>query len=109
MHRPARSRRRRKETAARRRFLAGLTLVTATIAAAGVALSLIDRVPAEMGDADVQTGSLQALVSGPAEAAPPTDAQRAVFPYSVVPGGVDSVSELRQAIATDSVVAEHYK
>jgi hypothetical protein len=109
MHRPVRSRRRRKETAARRRFLAGLTLVTAAIAAAGVAVSLIDRVPAEMDDAEVTTVSLQPAVSGPAETAPPTDAHRAVFPYSIVPGGVDSVSELRKAIATDSVVAEHYK
>jgi hypothetical protein len=38
-----------------------------------------------------------------------TDAARTVFPYSVIPGGVNSVDELRSAIATDAIVADHYK
>jgi hypothetical protein len=38
----------------------------------------------------------------------PTAAQRAVFPYSVVPGGVRDAQELRGAVAADPVVAEHY-
>ncbi|HYT65239.1 MAG TPA: hypothetical protein VEL51_02385 [Vicinamibacterales bacterium] len=45
----------------------------------------------------------------PLDASLPGVPQRAVFPYSVVPGGVESVSELRKAIATDPVVADHYK
>jgi len=38
-----------------------------------------------------------------------TDVQRTVFPYSVIPGGVNSVDELRSAIAADAIVADHYK
>src|SRR5690242_8970729 len=34
--------------------------------------------------------------------------RRVVYPYSVVPGGVASTEELRDAIAHDPVVAEHY-
>ena len=33
---------------------------------------------------------------------------RAVFPYSVIPGGVGSVAELKYAVAHDPVVAAHY-
>ena len=36
------------------------------------------------------------------------ESRRAVFPYSVVPGGVRDASELRSAAAKDPVVAEHY-
>lgn len=34
--------------------------------------------------------------------------RRPVFPYSVIPGGVESSDELKNAIARDSVVAKHY-
>jgi hypothetical protein len=34
--------------------------------------------------------------------------RRLVYPYSIVPGGVTSADELRQAAAHDSVVASHY-
>ncbi len=34
--------------------------------------------------------------------------KRAVYPYSVIPGGVESVEELKNAIASDSVVSAHY-
>ena len=34
--------------------------------------------------------------------------RRLVYPYSIVPGGVSSADELRQAAAHDSVVASHY-
>jgi hypothetical protein len=44
----------------------------------------------------------------PIETSLATSSQRAVFPYSVVPGGVDSVDELRSAIAGDPIVAHHY-
>ena len=33
---------------------------------------------------------------------------RPLFPYSIVPGGVESAKELRNAVAHDPVVAEHY-
>lgn len=37
-----------------------------------------------------------------------SDSTRAVYPYSVIPGGVESASELRNSVAHDPVVAEHY-
>jgi hypothetical protein len=40
--------------------------------------------------------------------ATPGAAHRAVFPYSVVPGGVRDAQELRSAVGADPVVAEHY-
>jgi hypothetical protein len=36
------------------------------------------------------------------------ESRRAVFPYSVIPGGVRDANELRAAAAKDPVVAEHY-
>jgi hypothetical protein len=33
---------------------------------------------------------------------------RAIYPYSVIPGGVESAAELRNSVTRDSVVAEHY-
>ena len=36
------------------------------------------------------------------------DSARAIYPYSVIPGGVDSAAELRNSITHDPVVAEHY-
>lgn len=33
---------------------------------------------------------------------------RPLYPYSVIPGGVESVAELRNAVANDPVVAAHY-
>jgi hypothetical protein len=43
-----------------------------------------------------------------ASAANISNANRAVYPYSVIPGGADSSEELRQAVDSDRVVAEHY-
>lgn len=34
---------------------------------------------------------------------------RPIYPYSVIPGGVYSVEELQNAVATDAVVREHYR
>jgi hypothetical protein len=33
---------------------------------------------------------------------------RAIYPYSVIPGGVESAAELRNSVTRDPVVAEHY-
>jgi hypothetical protein len=38
----------------------------------------------------------------------PTGHSRTVYPYSVVVGGAQSPQELREAVATDPVVAQHY-
>ena len=37
-----------------------------------------------------------------------SDSARAIYPYSVIPGGVENASELRNSVAHDPVVAEHY-
>jgi len=34
---------------------------------------------------------------------------RAIYPYSVIPGGVESATELRDSVTHDPVVAEHYE
>ena len=52
-----------------------------------------------LSDTDAGTNSaLQAFAS----------AQRPVYPYSIVPGGIQSGEELRRVIEHDSVVASHY-
>lgn len=38
----------------------------------------------------------------------PTRHSRTVYPYSVIAGGAQSPQELREAVATDPVVAQHY-
>ena len=37
------------------------------------------------------------------------DSDRAVYPYSVIPGGVESAAELRNSVARDPVIAKHYE
>ena len=105
-----RSKRPRAAVAVRRRVL-----VTAVFAALVMGLSAITvtqrggfRAPS--GSEAATPGTTEAAVSTePIETSLATGSQRAVFPYSVVPGGVDSVDELRRAIAADPVVADHYR
>ncbi len=104
-----RSSRRRKAIAARRRFLAGTVLAALAIGSAAAVLS--QREPSSVG-VEFEASPIAAVEppppAGPLDASA-TYPQRAVFPYSVVPGGVESVEELRNAITTDAVVADHYK
>ncbi len=37
------------------------------------------------------------------------DSARSVYPYSVIPGGVESAAELRNSVTRDPVVAKHYE
>jgi hypothetical protein len=37
------------------------------------------------------------------------DSQRKVYPYSVIPGGVQSAADLKNSLTRDSVVANHYQ
>ena len=39
----------------------------------------------------------------------PNGSDRAVYPYSVIPGGVESGAELRNSVTRDPVVAKHYE
>lgn len=47
------------------------------------------------------------ITAGPTEGIQPRN-RRLVYPYSVVPGGVNSPAELQDVAAHDPVVAEHY-
>ncbi len=38
----------------------------------------------------------------------PVEPAHLVYPYSVIPGGIHSAAELRQAVARDTTVAQHY-
>jgi hypothetical protein len=48
------------------------------------------------------------LLAGPHSLAIQSRNRRLVYPYSVVPGGVESAEELRQVTAHDAIVAAHY-
>jgi len=37
------------------------------------------------------------------------DAQRKVYPYSVIPGGVESAADLKNSLTRDPIVAKHYE
>ena len=52
--------------------------------------------------------NLTALAGEAAAPAPTLPTGRLVYPYSVVPGGVHTLEELRRAIERDRVVASHY-
>jgi hypothetical protein len=85
--------------------------VAATLAAAGCALVLLQqeahpeqRRPAAPPPA-VQAPALLQLA---AQASPPPAPARHVYPYSIVPGGVTSRTELARAVLADKTVAAHY-
>ena len=50
------------------------------------------------------SASLQSVIP-----APDTRAGRAIYPYSLIPGGVRNSYELNESIAHDPVLAEHYR
>ncbi len=54
------------------------------------------------------SSSLSSEVVSPQTAFDTLDASRPLYPYSVIPGGIESSAELRNAIAHDPVVADHY-
>ncbi|HEX5108493.1 MAG TPA: PEP-CTERM sorting domain-containing protein [Vicinamibacterales bacterium] len=92
---------------ARRRILiaGSVLLATAVVVAvlAGWFVARPEHAPG-IGNPDVEDVSL--LESG--ESVDEIGAQHEVYPYSIVPGGVHSVQELKAAIAADPVVAAHY-
>jgi hypothetical protein len=45
----------------------------------------------------------------PAISAADNDTRRKVYPYSVIPGGVESAADLRNSVLHDPVVAKHYE
>lgn len=52
--------------------------------------------------------TLLALASAPVQAVPGKVAPRRIYPYSIVPGGAATRTELARVIRTDKVVAAHY-
>jgi len=48
------------------------------------------------------------ILAGPHAGAIQARNRRLVYPYSVIPGGVDSAGELREAAAHDETIAAHY-
>ena len=103
--RKTRSRRasRRKQIAARWRFVAGFTLFASALAAA---ILFIDRPSGQPAVSDA--GQPQAAVAPDLPTLPAAVLDRAVYPYSIIEGGARSAEELKQAIAADPVVAAHY-
>ena len=80
--------------------------------AAGVTVLLaqaLDRSPIDTG-AGKTFAAVAAAVAPKAGAAAPAQAgaARRVYPYSIIPGGVADVAELKSIIRSDSVVAMHY-
>lgn len=103
--RKTRSRRssRRKQIAARWRFVAGFTLFALALAAA---ILFTDRPSGRPAVSDA--GLPQAAVTPDLPTVPAAVLDRAVYPYSIVEGGARSADELKQAMAEDTVVAAHY-
>ena len=87
------------------RALAGALILTAGIIASLSVWMLLarDPLPLEPDDriARVAPSALAATLVLPAN-------DRPVYPYSIIPGGVESVDELKQAMANDPVVAKHF-
>jgi uncharacterized membrane protein YgcG len=79
------------------------------VAAALLCLSglVILGVSSELGFHSRQTLAIAEPVAAPFWP-PPTGHSRTVYPYSVIAGGAQSSKELREAMAGDPVVAQHY-
>jgi len=86
------------------RSLAFLALVIVCVA---VVRWISDAGHSYARNADTPSLSFSTLV-GPRPDAISSHNRRLVYPYSIVPGGVKSAAELREAAAHDPVVAGHY-
>lgn len=107
-HRRRHSHRRRRGHRKIVRFGAALLLFVVALIALGIALTRIR----ERGETETTAGVPETAVTpaNPVElTAANSTANRVVFPYSVIPGGVDSVEALKTAITKDPVVAAHYR
>jgi len=95
----------RRARASRRRSRAIILAVTlsAGLTAALLVATSLSFAPNEVGDQQGADIPVPPLLNAALE---PLD--QAVYPYSVVPGGVHSPAELTQAVQRDPVVAAHY-
>jgi hypothetical protein len=92
-----------------RRWLAVLVLAIVTVGASALALMYFspslfrpdNPVPARISEFKTQATPVNQILSQ----APPA---RPIYPYSVVPGGVEDVNELRWVAEHDPIVGAHY-
>ena len=77
---------------------------------AGVAALLVpELIPTRAGNHVYASSVVQAAASVLRSSAPAqASAARPVYPYSIIPGGVSGVAELKRIIRSDRVVAAHY-
>lgn len=111
-HRPAsRGLFRKKADTAALIFRAAAFLVVIAACVAGVRV-VSNRAYAspELGKASLSSTTSSTASLGEFQRTPKIQvrSRRMVYPYSIVPGGILSAEELRQATAHDSVVASHY-
>jgi len=104
-------RRVRHRSSARRLF----PWMMATAVLVSLALACLQDVPDRENSGALADGSSESSVSGPAHfkrfllpAAVSHNPKRLIYPYSVIPGGVRSVQELKLAILADHSIASHY-
>ncbi|HVI11150.1 MAG TPA: PEP-CTERM sorting domain-containing protein [Candidatus Binatia bacterium] len=92
-----------------RRCCAGILLVVSVVALSSLALNYLSpsffRPQAKHVKVEVPESTLDQLK---AESTASPRAARPVYPYSVVPGGVEDVKELKWVAEHDPVVAAHY-
>ena len=90
------------------RGLAFLLLVVVCVAAIRLISGDSQSRPRQLKSALPDTGPSLSALAGPRMGKVTARNRRVVYPYSVVPGGVSSVEELRQVAAHDPTVARHY-
>ena len=113
MHYHQRTRRRRSRRASRTaaaavRCLALLVLVAAGVAGLRLVSAGIHHYADSWGGTQGAGGASLARLAGPRAGSVHARNRRLVYPYSVIPGGISSAAELRDAAAHDVVVGEHY-
>ncbi len=109
--RPTRRHRRNRLT---RRILAGVLVVFCAVGLSAVALRYLSTslIPSAQNSPDVDRRSAEdaslSLLSASELASRPKASARPVYPYSVVPGGVEDARELKWVAEHDPIVAAHY-
>jgi hypothetical protein len=88
------------------RSCAVIVLAVLSAFAAFFALQPSNDIASESSAFEKPTASIWSLPS--AREASESGDHRDVFPYSVIPGGAQTAQELKKAVATDPVVAQHY-
>lgn len=112
-----RPRKGRSSRSRRRRRRLGIFIVVALLVAAGFGAFRVASSRDDSADLDTPSqwtsGSASNRLAGLAASTasgttPQIQTKRTIYPYSVVPGGVQSPEDLSQAAARDKVVAAHY-